>query len=118
MLSMKRLMKSASAKSNAASTSSNTAAASTTPASGPPVSPVATTIAHSFSFNEEDDASQRDQFERVVSASASEAFDMFSTFVWRENAAVGLNPESWIEIVKDSKVPGQLEVGMSRVVAG
>jgi hypothetical protein len=82
----------------------------------PPTSPVHTESP--FSFPDEDDATQRDRFERVVPAPPEKAFAVFCQFVWRENAGVGLNPESWVEVTKDGKVPGKLEAGMARTVAG
>jgi len=61
----------------------------------PETSPVHQLPAPSFSFDDVDDdeATQRDRFERDIAAPPDQVFDAFATFVWRQNAGVGLHPE-------------------------
>jgi len=64
-------------------------------------------------FPEEDSASKREHFERIIAAPPATVFSTFGSFVWRENAGV-----TQVEILKDSSNKVDLEIGMVRRTAG
>jgi hypothetical protein len=70
-----------------------------------------------YRYPPEDDATNRERFERTIPADLKKTFETFVTYVWFKNAGVG--PASWIEVTKKSTSPSRIiETGMERKVVG